>query len=192
MNATSPERGLNNRRCRLGAGLLAGLLAPALLSADAGTGELGGYRLGDRYPLNADTRWQPAADGSVKITAQAPDKPPDIDAVYLYATPGEYRIGKIVLYRRLADLAAAQALAADYQQRLEARYGGWERMSAPIPMPRTGGEMLSRLKQGPYALIVYYRGAAPGAEMAVELEYDSGAPQRKAWKGQLRAGQATQ
>jgi hypothetical protein len=167
-------------------GLLIGLLAPALVSADAGHGELGGYRLGDRYPLNADTQRQTEPDGSLRIIAQAPAKPADIDTVYLYLTPGDYTIGKIVLHRSFADLAAAEALATDYQDRLEALYAGWEQLPAPVPMPKTGGAMLSHLRQGPYALIVFYRGTEPGAEMAVELEYESASPERQAWKAQLR------
>jgi len=184
---TSEGNGGNACRALLWGVLVATALAPATAIADAGRGELGGYRLGNKYPFNADTKFQTAADGSLKITAQAPVKPDDIQEVYVYATPATHTIGKIVYHRDFADLAAAEALATDYQVRLEAIYSGWERLTAPIPMGKAGGAMLSRLRQGPYALIVFYRGTAKGAEMLVELEYESASPARKAWKAKLKA-----
>ena len=184
---TSEGNGRNACRTLWWVALLAAALAPATVIADAGRGELGGYRLGNEYPLNADTKFQTAADGSLKITSQAPVKPDDIQQVYVYATPATHTIGKIVYHRHFTDLAAAEALATDYQVRLEAIYSGWERLKAPIPMGKAGGAMLSRLRQGPYALIVFYRGTQDGAELAVELEYESASPARKAWKAQLKA-----
>lgn len=184
---TSEGNGGNACRALLWGVLVATALAPATAIADAGRGELGGYRLGNEYPFNADTKFQTAADGSLKITAQAPVKPSDIQKVYVYATPGTHIIGKILYQRAFPDLAAAEALATDYQLRLEEIYAGWERLKAPIPMGKTGGAMVSRLRQGPYALIVFYRGTEQGAEMLVELEYESASPARKAWKAQLQA-----
>lgn len=186
---TSAGQGHRGDACRalIWIVLLTAALAPASSIADASRGELGGYRLGNEYPFNADTKFQTAADGSLKITSQAPVKPSDIQKVYVYATPGTHIIGKILYQRAFPDLAAAEALATDYQLRLEEIYSGWERLKAPIPMGKTGGAMLSRLRQGPYALIVFYRGTEQGAEMLVELEYESASPERKAWKAQLKA-----
>ena len=186
MTAAGKGAGGNAWRRLIQVILLTAALAPAGSIADANQGELGGYRLGNKYPFNADTKFETAADRSLKIMAQAPVKPGDIPTVYLYATPATHTIGKIVYHRGFADLAAAEALATDYQLRLEALYPGWERLKAPIPMGRTGGAMLSRLRQGPYALIVFYRGTEQGAEMLVELEYESASPARKAWKAQLK------
>lgn len=166
--------------------LLVVCLTPAPILADASQGEMGGYSLGERYRFNADTMFQQAADGSLKVTAQAPSKPNDIQTVYLYTAPASHVIGKIVYHSEFATLDEARGLATSYQQILEDLYPGWEHMPAPVPMGKGGGEMLSRLHQGPYALIVFYRSTEPGAEMGVELEYESSSPMRKAWKAELQ------
>jgi hypothetical protein len=164
--------------------LLLGL--PGANIADAGQGEMAGFRLGDRYPVQADTPMEAAADRSWKIRAAGPAPTHEQDAVYLYVTPVTHTIGKIVRQRAAADIDAAAQLAATAKTRLEERYPDWERLRAPIPMGRTGGAMVSRLRKGPYALIVFYRGTAKGAEVAEELEFESASPERKAWRALLR------
>lgn len=126
------------------------------------------------------------ADGSRRIAAAgAPD---DFDAVYLYASPKSGEVGKIALSRRLADLDSAKSVAAQVVADVEARYPDWERLRAPLPMGRSGGEMLSRLQRGKHALIVFYRPLEQaGYEVVLELEYASKAPQRKAWRQLLGA-----
>ena len=126
--------------------------------------------------------------------AEAPEQanaPADIDTVYLYATPATYTIGKIVYHQDYADLATAEQAAARYKAKLEAEYPGWERLKAPIPMGKAGGAMVSRLRNGPYALIVFYHGTKEGAELAVELEFESASAERKAFKARLREESAT-
>ena len=159
---------------------------PLLCVADANTGEMAGYRLGDAYPLTANTATSSAADRSLKLKAEQGVPPEGMDSVYLYVTPASHTIGKIVLHRDYPDLDAAGRAADVYRERLETQYPGWERLKAPIPMGKAGGEMVSRLRQGPYALIVFYRGTEQGAELVVELEYESASPERKAWKSRLR------
>lgn len=159
---------------------------------DANNGAMGGYRLGEAYPLTASTPKQTASDRSLKIKAEQAKAPADIDTVYLYATPATYTIGKIVYHQDYADLAAAEQAAARYKAQLEAEYPDWERLKAPIPMGKAGGAMVSRLRNGPYALIVFYRGTDEGAELAVELEFESASAERKAFKAQLREESAAQ
>ena len=49
-----------------------------------------------------------------------------------------------------------------------------DRLRAPLPMGKTGGEMLSRLQLGKHALIVFYRPLEQaGYEVVLELEYAS-------------------
>ena len=162
------------------------LLAAAAAFADANRGEMGGYRLGDRYTVSDTTQWTTAADRSIKIKAGQPDAPADIDTVYLYASPATHTIGKIVYHSDFEDLDTAGAAAAHYKAELEAAYPDWERLKAPVPMGKAGGAMVSRLRRGPYALIVFYRGTNAGAELAVEMEFESASPERKAFRAQLR------
>ena len=148
--------------------------------ADANRGELAGHRLGERVALDlvADSKSLP--DGSLRIAvAGAQDK---FDAVYLYATPVSGAVGKIALSRTVATLEAAQALATEIKGVTEADYPDWERLRAPVSMGKTGGEMLSRLQQPPYALIVFYRPSQDSFEVVLELEYSGKAKQRKAWR----------
>ncbi|UCG73739.1 MAG: hypothetical protein JSV45_05030 [Chromatiales bacterium] len=162
------------------------LLGSTIAQADANRGELGGFRLGDAYALDDDSAWTTAADRSLKIAATAATKPADIDMVYLYATPASHTIGKIVYHSDFDSLGEAEQAAEKYRAQLESDYPDWERLRAPIPMGKAGGAMVSRLRNGPHALIVFYRGTADGAELAVELEYESASPERKAWKQQLK------
>ena len=162
------------------------LLAAATAFADANRGEMGGYRLGDSYTVSDTTQWTTAADRSLKIKGEQPDAPADIDTVYLYASPSTHTIGKIVYHSDFEDLDKAGEAAARYKAELEAAYPDWERLKAPVPMGKAGGAMISRLRQGPYALIVFYRGTDAGAELAVELEFESASPERKAFRAQLR------
>lgn len=152
---------------------------------------MGGYRLGETYPLTATTPQKAAADRSIKIRAEQANAPADIDTVYLYASPATYTIGKIVYHQDYASLAEAEQAATRYKAALEADYPDWERLKAPIPMGKAGGAMVSRLRQGPYALIVFYRGTEQGAELAVELEFESASAERKAFKAQLREESVT-
>lgn len=162
-------------------------LLPALCLGDASQGELGGYRLGDAYLLGPSTEWSHAADHSLKITARTAGDPAGESSVYVYATPVSHTIGKIVLQTRFADLAAAQAAAQADRERLAAAYPDWKQaVTVPLPMGRRGGELVSRQLQEPYALIVFYRGTDAGAELVIELEFESASPAREAWRQRLR------
>lgn len=162
------------------------LCLPGICAADANQGEMAGYRLGDAYPLTSHTSSSAAADRSLKVKAEQAVAPDDVDTVYLYITPRSHTIGKIVLHKDYARLEEAAQAANQFKAQLEAEYADWERLKAPIPMGKAGGAMLSRLRQGPYALIVFYKGTEQGAELAVELEYESASAERKAWKSRLR------
>ncbi len=158
----------------------ASILLAQTAQADAGRGELAGHRLGERVALDLVAGSKPQPDGSLKISvAGAGD---EFDAVYLYTTPVSGAVGKIALSRSLATIEAARALAMEIKGRAEADYPAWERLRAPVSMGKTGGEMLSRLQQAPYALIVFYRPSADSFEVVLELEYSGKAKQRKAWR----------
>lgn len=163
------------------------LLLAGLVLADANEGEMGGYRLGDSYPLNESSSYEAAADRSWKIQAQEAVVPADMDAAYVYATPATQTIGKIIFRKNFGSAAEAEAAAMEQKRRLEAAYPDWEILKAPIPMGRQGGAMVSRQRQGPYALIVFYKSTNEGAELVVELEFESSSPERKAWRAQLKA-----
>ena len=163
------------------------LLLAGLVLADANEGEMGGYRLGDIYPLNDASRYEAVADRSWKIKAQQAVVPADMDSAYVYATPATQTIGKIIFRKDFASAAEAEAAAMVQKQRLEAAYPDWEVLKAPIPMGRQGGAMVSRQRQGAYALIVFYKSTDDGAELVVELEFESSSPERKAWRAQLKA-----
>jgi hypothetical protein len=168
--------------------LLLGGLLPVPALADAGTGELAGYRLGDTYPVDASTVSKPARDGTLRITAQSAQPPADADAVFLYATAESRTIGKILVTRWFKDLAAAEAAAARQKMLLEAAYPDWERLQAPLPMPRGAGAMVSRLQRTPYGLVVFYQQDGDRVEVVVELEYAPTSAERKAWR-QLTAAE---
>ena len=162
------------------AGLLACVLAHSAL-ADASRGELAGHRLGERVALDLVEASKAQADGSLRVPAAGADD--RFESVYLYVAPVSGEVGKIALSRRVAELEDAKAVAASIVADVESLYPDWERLRAPLPMGRTGGEMLSRLQLGKQALIVFYRPLAQaGYEVVLELEYASKAPQRKAWR----------
>jgi hypothetical protein len=170
-------------RARRFAVLLIGVacLAAGPLLADASRGELAGHRLGERVALDVVPASKAQADGSLRIAAAGADD--RFDSVYLYASPVSGEVGKIALSRRLATLEDAKSVAGTIVANVEARYPDWERLRAPLPMGKTGGEMLSRLQLGKHALIVFYRPLEQaGYEVMLELEYSSKAPQRKAWR----------
>jgi hypothetical protein len=170
-------------RCRFFVLATAGLacLCANPLYADASRGELAGHRLGERVALDlvADSKAQ--ADGSLRVAAAGADG--RFESVYLYVSPLSGEAGKIAMSRRVAELEEAKAVAGSVVADVESRYPDWERLRAPLPMGRTGGEMLSRLQLGKHALIVFYRPLEQaGYEVVLELEYASKAPQRKAWR----------
>jgi len=149
--------------------------------ADASRGELAGHRLGERVALDLVSASETQADGSLRIAAAGAGDA--FDSVYLYASPVSGEVGKIALSRRLAGLQNAKSVAADVAANIQGRYPHWERLRAPLPMGRAGGEMLSRLTLGKYALIVFYRPLEQaGYEVVLELEYASKASQRKTWR----------
>jgi len=181
LNRRSPEP-----RRRMRALLSLVLLAFGTAHADAGRGELAGHRLGERVALDLVSAPKIQADGSLRISAAGAGN--EFDAVYLYTSPGSGEVGKIALSRRLAEPLQAKRVADEIASDIEARYAQWERLKAPLPLGRSGGEMLSRLQQGKYALIVYYRPLEQaGYEVVLELEYASRAPQRKAWRDLVAA-----
>ncbi len=148
---------------------------------------LGGYALSEGYPVRQDSVTKTMPDGSLRVRAQTVQPVYGADAVYLYLSPLSHRIGKIVLNRSVANLELAKSAAQVFKQQVEADYPDWERQRAPIPMGRTGGEMISRLSQEPHAFIVFYRPVEKGAEAVLELEYSARAPQRKAWRQRVKA-----
>ena len=160
-------------------------LQTPLALADASLGELAGYLLGDRYPVSGGLPAEPQPDGSLRIAAPDPFLPDGFDRVDLYVSPASRLIGKIIVSRRCDDLVTAGQLAEAQKRSLEQQYPEWEVLKAPIPFGKDGGAMVSRLRQLPYALIVFYRADADEARLSVELEYDATSAQRQAWKARL-------
>ena len=156
------------------------LVVSAVL-ADASRGELAGHRLGERIALDLVGTSKAQSDGSLRIPAAGADG--RFESLYLYASPLSGEVGKIALSRRVAELEDARSIAGSVVAEVESLYPDWERLRAPLPMGKTGGEMLSRLQLGKHALIVFYRPLEQaGYEVVLELEYASKAPQRKSWR----------
>lgn len=166
------------------------LCVPLVADADIGAGELAGFRLGDQFDLVATTPTKAIGDRSVRIAASSSQLPSDADALYLYTTPGSHIIGKIVIQRLAADEAEAERIANELKFRWEAANPDWERLESPVPFGRRGGAMVGRLRQGIYALFIFYRPIDEGYAVAVELEFDSRSAERKAWRRQIKAESA--
>ena len=79
-------------------------------------GELFGYRLGDRYTLLDGTKKQSMGGpfGGVEIRADRPNKPDDIDDVWLNASPRTLTIGSIAGVRRFKKRPDAEQFAENY------------------------------------------------------------------------------
>lgn len=117
-----------NWRLRSGAlvGLICGLLLPlAGHAADATSGHLFGYSIGEQYPFDDSTRI--AVPGTPpsrldRVVAQAPVKPDDIAQVLLITTPVSHTIFKIGVQQPFETEEAARAFAGKYLRLFSAKY----------------------------------------------------------------------
>lgn len=115
---------------RLESGILAAILCALLIpfsghAADAASGHLFGYSIGDQYPLDDTTRI--AVRGTPpsrlnRIVAQAPVKPDDIGQVLLITTPVSHTILKIGVQQPFQREEAARAFAGKYLRLFSAKY----------------------------------------------------------------------
>ncbi len=163
------------------------LCFPMLAQASIESGTLAGFRLGDQFSLSGATLTKIMGDRSVRIIAASPELPADADLLHVYATPGSYTIGKIIIQRWEDNAAGAERLAGKLKARWESKYPEWESLQAPVPFGKSGGAMVARLVKGPYALVIFYRPVEERYAVSVELEFESRSPERKAWKQQIAA-----
>ena len=98
--------------------------------ADAGKGELFGYRLGDKYPVTSKTviQYGPSDFAPTTrvfiVTAERPVKPSEIGNVYLMVSRKSYTIIEIYAHTQFASETQKQAFAKKYAEILQAQYPG--------------------------------------------------------------------
>lgn len=94
--------------------------------SDATTGELFGYRIGDRYPVNDRTQrtyfW---LGNTFTILAEKPVSSGEVGAIKIVTTPKSYTIGNIHSEREFESIEDANAFAARYASVLRAKYPNW-------------------------------------------------------------------
>lgn len=104
---------------------LAGLGPASGLAADATTGRLFGYTVGETYPVSGETEILSRGAARAQLltlVAESPLKPDDIDRVLLITTPVSHSITTIGVQQGFPDEASARAFGRRYLQLLAARY----------------------------------------------------------------------
>ena len=97
------------------------LALPSIANASAGNGELFGYKLGEKYPVDESTLGK--SRGLVlDIVAQKPVKPEEIGEVTVITTVKSYTIIEIHSDNRFASRKEAQVFAAKYAGIFVAKY----------------------------------------------------------------------
>jgi hypothetical protein len=87
-------------------------------------GELFGYRLGDKYPVGPQTKFEAGDLIAAKlIVAENSEKPEGIGSVKLMVTPKTFTIFYIYADSEFPDEKTAKAFADDYAQLLSTKYG---------------------------------------------------------------------
>ena len=156
-------------------------LAP-LASATAGVleGDLFGYRLGAKYPLNQATRGYVDVMGGLIVLAEKPEMPDDFQHVELILTPKSKTIVNIFAVAEFSAGSKAKSFASRYADLLET-------MHAPKcpAMHAFLDESLKRQCSGTFELTVaYYKPSNTKEKFKVHvgLKYDNST---KAGKGIL-------
>jgi len=102
---------------------------PAAHAADAASGTMFGYTVGDAYPMTDETRIvarSPARSALITLIADSPVKPDDIEQVLLVTTPVSHTIIIIGVQQGFPDEISAREFARKYLHLLAAKYPGYE------------------------------------------------------------------
>jgi hypothetical protein len=94
--------------------------------ADANKGELFGYRIADKYGLTKSTSWRwedNAYKGAMLVTADRPNKPEGIGAVYLVVSPKSFTIVEIHSVNVFSSEAARKQFVMKFGETLRNLYG---------------------------------------------------------------------
>ncbi len=99
---------------------------PSIVIADAADGQFMGYQLGSNYQRSANTRTHITFTGNLKITAENPVKPANVDDVTLTTTAGTLTIGYINALSWFDTEAKAREFGREYFKLLRAKYPEWK------------------------------------------------------------------
>ncbi len=143
-------------------------------AADATSGTLFGYTVGDAYPVSDRTRIvtrSPARSGLVTLIADAPVKPDDIDQVLLVTTPVSNTIIAIGVQQGFQDETSARKFARRYLDLLAVKYPDYE-VELEV-MDRRGRLRFSDDYELVMTLLEGYEGALADAPWVVEMLYQA-------------------
>ncbi|MGD8976606.1 MAG: hypothetical protein PVG91_03315 [Gammaproteobacteria bacterium] len=101
------------------------LVLPAVVFADAGSGQFMGYELGANYPETPQDS-QSTTTGNLLILAEDPVKPADIQQVNLVVTPVSRTIGYISASSWHATEDEARKMGRRYVELLRTKYPDWK------------------------------------------------------------------
>ena len=116
--------------------ILSIILFPSALYADAKSGELFGYKIGNTYPLRKNIKhghniW----NQTYYVKVEASTKPRDIDSVLVTITPKTHTIGEIFSVNDFKNVKTAFKFSYKYSEILSAKY----RPHNPfVPVPNKG------------------------------------------------------
>jgi len=169
-------------------------LLPGSAAADANDGEFMGYRLGDRYPLTAETRSGPSLSGNLVLIAQAPVKPADIGEVRLTTTVETYTIGFIEASQTFATENKARAFAKKYYELLHAKYPDWQIENGTIQIDdATLMPTALNMDKWPYTIRMKLTNMESPSDrpfrLSMTLRYLFDSPERKQWNALAHAEQ---
>ncbi len=178
---------ISHRHC-LPAGLFAAilaLLAPVSANADAGSGELFGFILGEVY--EPESTAQRTEAGEYWIVALSPDKtdvPSNIETVNLFLSKETFTIVRIRGFTEFppGNHQAAKTFAAKYSEILRRLYPDWELS------PNNDADSTQTIFSPTYMLTtVLQEFRKEGLTHAgIELAFNSSSPTGKVWKERLR------
>lgn len=174
--------------------LLACLLVwPAVVSADAGSGQFMGYELGTSYPGEPQDS-ENTTTGNLLIVAENPVKPADIEQVTLIVTPVSRTIGYINASGWYATEDEARKVGRRYVELLRTKYPDWkfgrEAMDASMRIVEVS------LDKAPHSLLLrIVRDRHQGREMwrfSMGLGWQPDTREQLSWQGMSTAQQAEQ
>ena len=97
---------------------------PAVVYADANSGQFMGYELGAMYPSSPDNV-EVMTTGNLLFEAENPIKPADIVRVSVITTPGSQTIGYIMAASWYETEEAAREAGRRYSELLRTKYADW-------------------------------------------------------------------
>jgi len=98
---------------------------PGVAMADASNGEFMGYRLGNSYQRDVNTRQKTTTNGNLIITAEKPVKPDNIAEVSLITTSETLIVGHINAASWFETEVEARDFGRQYVDLLRAKYPDW-------------------------------------------------------------------